>query len=488
MPAHADTNAAVPYATIRRTLDRQPLFEDKSWRLSPNPWPLSNAQLEELQAIGTACLHFHRALDQLYLRSASGRNLLRNRTLQAPWVAAYLDRGKPARLVEHARSRRLRGAIPTIIRPDLLLTDDGFALTEIDSVPGGIGLTAFLNRLYQTQHPQVIGAGDRMVDAFYHSLASLAPHCQRPVVAILVSDEAATYRPEMEWLAEVLQERGFPVYCRHPQEVIPLARKVCLDINGSPEQVDVIYRFWELFDLANVAVADFILEAWEDSELVVSPPMRAFQEEKLNLALFHHHLLEDFWKENLPRESLCLLRRIIPKSWIMDPVDLPPNAVLDAPAVGGKPIWKWDQLADASQRERNLIIKLSGFHENAWGARSVIFGADASRTEWTYGIREACRLADQNLCILQEYRKPRRLSHPVYAPTTHGSSDATPVRTMEGRLRLCPYYFVSEGVADLGGVLATFCPADKKIIHGMKDAALLPCALSDPMACGLPPD
>jgi hypothetical protein len=48
---------------------------------------------------------------------------------------------------------------------------------------------------------------------------------------------------------------------------------------------------------------------------------------------------------------------------------------------------------------------------------------------------------------------------------------------MEGRLRLCPYYFVdeSEKESNLHGILATLCPADKKIIHGMKDAALLPC-------------
>jgi hypothetical protein len=49
----------------------------------------------------------------------------------------------------------------------------------------------------------------------------------------------------------------------------------------------------------------------------------------------------------------------------------------------------------------------------------------------------------------------------------------------EGRLRLCPYYFVVEGRARLGGALATFCPPDKKIIHGMQDAALLPCRIVD---------
>ncbi|MDE3083895.1 MAG: hypothetical protein KGJ37_01580, partial [Verrucomicrobiota bacterium] len=47
--------------------------------------------------------------------------------------------------------------------------------------------------------------------------------------------------------------------------------------------------------------------------------------------------------------------------------------------------------------------------------------------------------------------------------------------TKPGRLRLCPYYFVIDGKAKLSGALATFCPPDKKIIHGMQDAALLPC-------------
>jgi hypothetical protein len=46
---------------------------------------------------------------------------------------------------------------------------------------------------------------------------------------------------------------------------------------------------------------------------------------------------------------------------------------------------------------------------------------------------------------------------------------------MPGRLRLCPYFFVVGSEARLSGALATFCPPDKKIIHGMQDAALLPC-------------
>jgi hypothetical protein len=55
------------------------------------------------------------------------------------------------------------------------------------------------------------------------------------------------------------------------------------------------------------------------------------------------------------------------------------------------------------------------------------------------------------------------------------------VVSMKGRARLCPYYFVSgEGDnlrSSLGGVLATIVPADKKIVHGMTDAILAPCAV-----------
>jgi len=132
-------------------------------------------------------------------------------------------------------------------------------------------------------------------------------------------------------------------------------------------------------------------------------------------------------------------------------------------------------LAGASQKERDLIIKISGFHETAWGARSVVLGSDCSREEWQAGIEIAMTDAPTNLHILQEYRKPRRVQHPLYA-----SQEPHPIQDAFGRLRLCPYYFFVDGKPRLSGALATFCPPDKKIIHGMQDAALLPCRVVAP--------
>jgi hypothetical protein len=470
--------------TLRSAFAEQSLFEDKTWQLSPTAWPLTPAQVAELEQIGAACLEFHAALETLYLRSAQGKNLLRNKPLLAPWVADYLDRGKPAALVAHARDPKNRGAFPTVLRPDLLLTEEGFALTELDSVPGGIGLTAFLNKLYGGDtDPAVVGHGGAMIENFHASLAALRPGVRNPLIAILVSDEAGTYRPEMLWLAEQLQRAGKRVFCLHPGDVFPLGSELFFDVEGNPEKIDILYRFFELFDWENVKVGREILEAWSAGTVAIAPPMRAFQEEKLSLALFHHHLLGEFWAETLSGRSLKLLRALIPQSWVMDPAPLPPGAVLDGPRIGGRMLNDWRDLATASQKERDLIIKISGFHETAWGARSVVLGSDCSREEWQQGVDQALQLAPTNLHVLQEYRKPKKVEHPLYEPAKGGLpadlSAAGPAKAeasaKAGRLRLCPYYFVVGGQARLSGALATFCPPDKKIIHGMVDAALLPC-------------
>jgi hypothetical protein len=50
---------------------------------------------------------------------------------------------------------------------------------------------------------------------------------------------------------------------------------------------------------------------------------------------------------------------------------------------------------------------------------------------------------------------------------------------MDGRVRLCPYYFVAGDEAHLSGVLATIVPADKRLIHGMSDAVMTTARIAD---------
>ncbi len=457
----------VSYACLSERFSQSTLFRDKTWQCSPEPWPLTAAEHAEIEAIGRACLAFQKALELLYRRSSEGKSILRNKELRVPWVAEAYNRGKPEYLRRHALSKSQKGAVPVVLRPDLLKTETGFALTEIDAVPGGIGLTAFLNACYAGAFQDVI-EGQGMIDSFYAALAQLVPAVKQPVIACVVSDEADTYRPEFEWLCAQLKEQGKRCYTLHPDEVLEGEGGLFCDVEGERLRIDVLYRFFELFDLDNVSCTHAVMAAAEAGNVVVTPPMRPFQEEKLSLALFHHPLLEDFWREALSKEVYTVLERVVPPSWLLEPVDLPHSAVLVGPQVAGKPIRDWRDLGEASQRERGWILKASGFHETAWGARSVTLGSNCSKEEWTKALDEALDPNREVNYVLQNYKKPALLEHPVYKETGE-------VDVQAGRLRLCPYYMCQGEQVDLVGILATFCPADKKIIHGMSDAALIPC-------------
>lgn len=453
---------------LARLFAEQELFADKSWVLSPKPFPLPESLFREVEKIGNACLDFQIALERLYLRSVEGRRILRNEELLTPWVADYFDRGKSSRLLEHGRHPNLKGSYPVVLRPDVLLTEDGLAVTEIDAVPGGIGLTAFLNRYFSTFSDRIVGARDSMLDAFWTAVTGkLNEVGASSSVAIVVSKEAETYLPEMKWLAGELQRKGHRILVCSPSDLMPLAESICVSVDGEPQKIDVIYRFWELFDLPNVDLSDVLMDAVEQGEISLTPPMRAFQEEKLALALFHHPRLADYWKEQLSGKTLRILSRVFPRSWVVDPAEVGPNGVLHAPPVQGRAPFHWEELAAAGKRERNLILKLSGFHERAWGARSVTLGNDVSRDDWRDALRQAVSSGERNPYVLQEYRKPKRIRHPYYDSTGQLSEG-------DWRVRLCPYFFRNGDGVSLDGILATLCPADKKIIHGMSDAVLLP--------------
>src|SRR5207249_1738979 len=130
----------------------------------------------ELEQLGHRLLVFQRACNQLYQLSVRGK--------QPAWIAQYLDAGKPAELVELSRQKVFRDELPRVIRPDLILTENSYIIAEIDSVPGGIGLTGWLNRTYSALGQDVIGREEGMLDGFQKVLPNGGD--------ILVSEESAT--------------------------------------------------------------------------------------------------------------------------------------------------------------------------------------------------------------------------------------------------------------------------------------------------------
>jgi hypothetical protein len=430
-------------AAIRRALPAEGLFAEKEWRVPPEPFPLGGRCIEELEKLGHRLHLFVRACDRLYQLSVRGK--------QPAWIAGYLDRGKPPELVALAREKAFRHDIPLVIRPDVILTENGLAIAELDSVPGGIGLTAWLNQTYAALGFDVIGGPRGMIDGF----RSIVPDG----ADIIVSDEAATYRPEMQWLARQLNEN--PGTNGAQWRVVGTAENRKSEIANRKS----FYRFFELFDLPNIPCAPALIDAALRGDARVTPPFKPHMEEKMWFALFWMRPLREFWRRELSERHFLKLQKVIPYTWIIDPSPLPHNA-----AVPRLDIHDWRELGSFSQKQRDLIMKVSGFSELGWGSRGVSYGHDLPQHEWKAAVGRAVALFDKSPRILQEFHKGRLVEHSWFDPAT-GT-----VRAMQGRARLCPYYFIGKNRAQLGGILATICPADKKLLHGMTDAILAPCA------------
>lgn len=420
------------------------LFAGHEWRVSPAPFPLDASLAKELDSLGRVLLQFYRAVNLLYRKSVEGK--------QPDWVARLFELGKPQELIELQRSATLKNEVPRVIRPDLLMTEHGVSVTELDSVPGGIGLTAWLNQTYsdaKVQDPKtkVIGGADGMLNGF----ASIFGDAKR--VHLVVSDEAATYRPEMEWLAGQLGSR-FAVR----------------DSNFTDfADGDAVYRFFELFDTANVPNSKKIFELAVEKKIRLTPPPKPIFEEKMLFALLWNRNLQGFWRQELGDGFFQRMLRLAPYTWTVDPSPLPPHAGI--PELN---LTDWQQLKTLSQKERDLILKVSGFSAHAWGARGVYLGSDLSHADWSAAVDKAIAEFSHSPYVLQRYHHPK-LVEAQWFDFTHNE-----VVPMKGRARLCPYYFVAgdgdAARAQLGGILATIVPPDKKIIHGMTEAAFAPCS------------
>jgi hypothetical protein len=469
---------------------------DLGWQLSKTPFALTVQQYESLLKLGQALFQFVLATEKLLRDSEKG--------IMPPWIAQLYWQGKPQELVRFAKMNALKRHVPLVIRPDLLLTETGWALCEIDSVPGGLGFTAALNQAYQQSGFEVLEAQGGLPKAFLNMLLGFwhtqkqAQTIKKPTIAIVLSDEAGDYLAEMTWLVGEIRQDYPEIHIIHPRQVTLAGQQLVFQtVMGEEQPIHLIYRFFELFDLPNIPQIELIQYAVKKGLVLCTPPFKPFHEEKLTLALFHHPLLNAFWQENLEPGAYDLLKKAIPHGWILDPTPLPPQSLIPDFAPKGQPVQSFEAgLSGLSQKQRELVIKPSGFSPLAWGSRGVTVGHDVSAAVWQERVTEALNAFSETPHILQTYQNTMVSEIELFTRSALSTDSANPEnlhQVMKARTRLCPYFFVTypietarSGESDasgrmtspeltLAGVLATSCPVDKKVIHGMKDAVLAPC-------------
>ena len=411
--AVADLQAAMPVGG---------LFKGRSWRWSDRPLRLDAEDLRFLESLGKKIAAFLRVSNRLYQASSAG---------EAPvWVSEWLDQGKPAEVIRLGREEKLKTAIPRVLRPDLLRTEDGWALTEIDSVPGGVGLTAWMQENFTKLGHAVLGGPQGLRDMTDKILGKSGQ--------VVISREAEDYIPEWRWLVGDSRVKSAESY----------------RCGSSP-----IYRFFEMFDWMGL---ETIRSTWNAEQTMEAPP-KAFLEEKIWWALFWMRPLEEWWRKELGEGNFRDLRALVPRAWPLRPLELPPEGVL--PELG---IHRWEELENFSQRARDLVIKVSGFSPRAWGSRGVTVGNDQPKEKWAPSLRQALGEWKDQPHLLQRFARLGTVSHPVWNEKIGEAEEG------RWRLRVCPYYLVTGEKVELKGALATLCPIDKKLIHGMEDAVLVP--------------
>jgi hypothetical protein len=432
----------IPVSDIQSRFPAEGLFKDKSWLLSPQPLALDPAVVDQIRQIGPLVARFNLAANQMYLDYKAGDPSLA--------ACAVLDMGKPDSIVSLGLNPAYRDQVTRVIRPDIMLTADGLKITELDSLPGGIGVTGWLNKLYAEFGWPVIGGATGMVDGFARIIDG---------GNVYISRESQDYRPEVAWLLGQLA-------AAQPQSTSRLIDT--WTFNSQRDLAATIYRYFELWDLDNVENVQAFIHLATSGAVTFTAPVKAFLEEKLWLALLWSPGLRTQWRQRLGHDAFASLQSLVPRGWILDPQPIPFFA--EYPELG---IQNWNDLKTFSQKERRLVIKISGFSQLAWGSRGVYIGHDLPGAEWHQVIDEALRDFHLAPRIMQRFSQASRFDHPYY------DRDTGQTRIMSGRARLCPYYFVDGPSVSLGGILATICPEDKKILHGMTDAILVPCIQKD---------
>lgn len=409
-------------AELQAALPAGGLFKGKKWRWSDRSLQLDATDLKILEGLGKKLAVFMKASDRLYRASLSD---------EAPrWVAEWLEQGKPEEVIRLGRAEAMKGMIPRVLRPDLLRTEEGWALTEIDAVPGGVGLTSWMQENYAKIGQSVLGGPNGLRDLAAKAIGNSGE--------VVISQEAEDYRPEWEWL--VGKERVKPA-------------------EGYRCGERPIYRFFEMFDWMSL---EGIRTSWRP-DLAMEAPPKAFLEEKLWWALLWMKPLEEWWRRELGEGYFRDLRALVPRAWPLRPMELPPEGVLPE-----LEIHRWEDLETFSQRARDLVIKVSGFSPRAWGSRGVTLGSDQPKERWVPELRQALGEWKTQPHLLQRYARLGTVAHPVWNEQTGETEEA------RWRLRLCPYYLVTGDKVELKGALGTLCPVDKKLIHGMEDAVLVP--------------
>lgn len=351
-----------------------------NFRVSPTPFKLNSEQKKDIEDIGKAICDYMDACIELYNTDESAHELL--------------DRGKPKKYRDAKDVKYL------FLRPDLILTDKGFSICEIETSPFGLGLAEILNRAYGNEGYDTVVHQNQLKNYFHLNIGNTG--------TIAYSDKVKAFGGQLDFMAkEVFSGNGKGWDARQ--------------ITSSEIPSKEIYRAFYLSDQFSDENVAKLLRV---PHIYLPSPTPQFEEKAL-LSFIWDKRYQSFMKEKLGNSTFDFLRRVIPKTWVLGE-----EKYVD----GGLPNEKQDSLGlvELGKRSRQYVLKQSGFSTGSSWGEGVKFLHKMGGSRASEIIKSA--LEDkEHLYIIQEFNQGKDVA------MTFLDNGGLP-KDINVRIRLTPYY------------------------------------------------
>lgn len=391
--------------------------DDVPFRVSPNPLRLSQLQINSIKEIGFLVTQYMNAVRNLYFENQTVREIL--------------DAGKP---------EEFKGKNPRylFVRPDLILTKDGFKICEIEVSPFGLALSDILTRAYADQ-----GAiGDPEL------LRSYASSRVAPLGKVVYSEHTEKFAGQLRYLAKEIFASGNDLNW----EAVHVAQLATMN---EPEA----FQFYRGFYLHEAANNPELLSVCNLDDSI--PTSTTFYEEKAAMALIWDSRFARKLKLDLGRTEFEQLRNLIPPTWLLGQEQFfepgLPNGATDTAGV-----------AALGKSARKIVIKTSGYSDAmSWG-HGVEFLDKMTTNQAVEYVRSRallCMFDSGPIYVAQQYCDPVKLPFSFY-----DSSNGGEIVEQDMGSRITPYF------ANMGSKQGELISmkvtgrAGTRFIHGASDS------------------
>lgn len=385
------------------------------FRVSPTPFILTPEQKTEVENIGNDIVAYFKAIDELYRTDSE--------------VQGILNTGKPELFLVQTPTKYL------FVRPDIIITPEGFRICEIETSPFGLGLAEVLNRAYRQGGFETLVADG--------SLETLV-HAHTPSEGrIVFTSKTDQYAGQMTFLAD-------KVFSGKDREWS--AAKVN---DLTPDELENIYRGFYLSEYVQDDAVKALLEKQIGEARDILPSPTPHMEEKAILAFIWDSRFETHLRSRLGDAAFKHLREVIPPNWIVGQEEH------FAPGLPGN-MNSSTGLASLSRSKRAFVLKPSGFSDTSSWAEGVNFLHKKSGESATQLLNTA--IDDKTaLHVIQEFKKGS------INPMSY-SDESGKIVHMSARVRLTPYFSATSG--DEGRLVAIKATGRENtdLIHGSSDS------------------